>query len=64
MKALEVAVYMFGDILDQSDATTLTPTDYKIFENYIFPAFVKLKNENAKDTYVLLAFINCLPLLA
>jgi hypothetical protein len=51
-KAIYVAVNMFKDILDKAYLTTLNSTDYKIFENYILPAFLRLKNECAKDTYV------------
>lgn len=34
-KALEVSVTMFGDILDENYVTVLSPTDYKVFQNYI-----------------------------
>ena len=48
-KAIEVAVMMFSDVLDQAYLTTLSTTDYKVFDNYILPAFLKLKNESSKD---------------
>lgn len=51
-KAIEVAVLMFEDVLDQAYLTTLSATDYKVFDNYILPAFLKLKSENSKDQYV------------
>ena len=34
-KALEVAVLMFKDVLDKPYLTTLTSTDYKVFDSYI-----------------------------
>jgi len=52
VKAIEVTVLMFADVLDQGYVTTLTATDYKVFDNYILPAFLKLKNETTKDHYV------------
>lgn len=51
-KAIEVAVMMFADVFDKAQLTTLTATDYKVFDNYILPAFLRLKNESAKDQYV------------
>lgn len=48
-KALEITVLMFKDVLDQAYLTTLNATDYKVFDNYILPAFLKLKNESQKD---------------
>jgi hypothetical protein len=55
---------MFKDIMDKAYLTTLTATDYKVFDNYILPAFLRLKNESAKDTYIQHIFVSCLPLLA
>lgn len=63
-KAIYVAVHMFKDILDKAYLTTLNATDYKIFENYILPAFLRMKNDSARDTYVQHVFVQCLPLLA
>jgi hypothetical protein len=63
-KAVHVAVEMFKDIMDQAHLTVLSATDYKVFDNYILPAFVRLKNECAKDSYVHHVFVSCLPLLA
>jgi hypothetical protein len=63
-KAVEVAVHMFRDIMEKAYLTTLTATDYKVFDNYILPAFIRLKNESAKDDYVQHTFVSCLPLLA
>ena len=63
-KAIEVAVMMFADVLDKAQLTTLTATDYKVFDNYILPAFLKLKNESKKDQYVQHVFVRYLPLLA
>lgn len=48
-KAIEVTVLMFHDVLDESYLTTLNATDYKVFDNYILPAFLKMKNESIKD---------------
>lgn len=42
-KAIQVTVLMFKDVLDQGYLTTLNATDYKVFDNYILPAFLKLK---------------------
>lgn len=55
---------MFADIIDKAYLTTLTATDYKIFENYILPAFMRLKNDSSKDIHVQHVFVSCLPLLA
>lgn len=55
---------MFKDIMDKAYLTTLSATDYKVFDNYILPNFLRLKNDNAKDTYVQHVFVSCLPLLA
>jgi hypothetical protein len=55
---------MFADILNKATLTTLSATDYKIFENYILPAFLRLKNDSAKDIHVQHVFVSCLPLLA
>jgi hypothetical protein len=55
---------MFRDIMDKAYLTTLTATDYKVFENYILPAFLRMKNESSKDSYVQHTFVSCLPLLA
>lgn len=63
-KAIQVAVNMFKDIMDKAYLTTLTATDYKVFDNYILPAFLKLKNDSSKDAYVQHVFVSCLPLLA
>jgi hypothetical protein len=63
-KAVEVAVHMFRDIMDKAYLTTLTATDYKVFDNYILPAFIRLKNESARDSYVQHVFVSCLPILA
>ena len=64
-KAVEVAVLMFKDVLDQGAyVTTLAATDYKVFDSYILPAFLKLKNESSKDQYVQHVFVRYLPLLA
>jgi len=62
-KSIEVAVRMFEDVLDQAYVTRLTSTDYKVFDDYILPAFLKLKHEN-KDMHVEHVFIRYLPLLA
>lgn len=51
-KALYVAVHIFADIIDKAYLTTLNATDYKIFENYILPAFLRLKNDTAKDIHM------------
>jgi hypothetical protein len=50
--------------MEKSYLTTLTATDYKVFDNYILPAFLRLKNESAKDSYIQHIFVSCLPLLA
>ena len=63
-KAVHVAVQMFKDIMDKAHLTSLNATDYKVFDNYILPAFLRLKNESAKDSYVHHVFVSCLPLLA
>lgn len=63
-KAIEVAVLMFEDVLDQAYLTTLIATDYKVFDNYILPAFLKLKSESSKDQYVQHVFVRYLPMLA
>lgn len=63
-KAIEVAVMIFADVLDQGYVTTLTATDYKVFDNYILPAFLKLKNESTKDQFVQHVFVRYLPMLA
>jgi len=63
-KAIEVAVLMFEDVLEKAELTTLTSTDYKVFDNYIFPAFLKLKNETKGDQYIQHVFVRYLPLLA
>ncbi len=63
-KAIQVAVGMFKDIMDQAYLSTLSATDYKVFDNYILPAFLRLKNESSKDPYVQHVFVTCLPLLA
>lgn len=51
-KAIEVAIHMFKDIMDKAYITTLSATDFKVFDNYILPAFLRLKNESARDSYV------------
>ena len=63
-KAVEVAVLMFEDVIDKAYLTTLSATDYKVFDNYILPAFVKLKNESTRDQYVQHIFVRYLPMLA
>lgn len=63
-KAVHVAVEMFKDIMEEAHLTSLSATDYKVFDNYIFPAFKRLKNEFAKDSYIHHVFVSCLPLLA
>lgn len=62
--AIEVAVNMFRDIMDKAYLTTLTATDYKVFDNYIMPAFLRMKQEYSKDSYVQHVFVSCLPTLA
>ena len=47
---------MFEDVLDEAYVTRLSSTDYKVFDDYIMPAFTKLKHET-KDMYVLHIFI-------
>jgi len=44
-KAVEVAVHMFKDIMDKANLTTLSATDYKVFDNYIMPEFKALNND-------------------
>ena len=63
-KAVEVAVHMFKDIMDKANLTTLSATDYKVFDNYIMPEFRALNNDQHKDSYVHHVFVSCLPLLA
>lgn len=55
---------MFADIIDQANLTTLTATDFKVFDNYILPAFLRLKTQASKDTYVQHVFVACLAKLA
>lgn len=55
---------MFKDIMEQAYLPTLSATDYKVFDNYVLPAFLRLKNESARDSYVQHIFVSCLPLLA
>eukprot|EP00347_Sterkiella_histriomuscorum_P000291 403376447 len=63
-KGIEVAVLMFEDVLDQPYLTTLSATDYKVFDNYILPAFLRLRSESSKDQYVQHVFVRYLPMLA
>jgi hypothetical protein len=51
-KAIEVVVMMFQDFLEDRRPVILKSTDYKVFENYIYPAFTKLKNETSTDLYL------------
>jgi hypothetical protein len=51
-KAVYVAVHMFKDIMDKAYLNPLSAADYKVFDSYILPAFLKMKNESSKDSYV------------
>ncbi len=63
-KAVEVAVHMFKDIMDEANLPNLSATDYRVFDNYIMPEFKNLINDPNKDSYVHHVFVSCLPLLA
>ena len=63
-KAVHRAVQMFKDIIEEPHLTSLSAVDYKVFDNYIFPAFIRLKNESSKDSYVNHVFVSCLSLLS
>ena len=45
-KAIEVCVLMFEDILKETNVKPLSPTDYRVFDNYILPMFIKMKGES------------------
>lgn len=44
--AIETCVLMFKDIVGESYVTCLSASDYKVFDNYILPSFLKVKNES------------------
>ena len=63
-KAIEVAVKMFEDIIDSDLAYTLSTTDYKVFDNYIWPQFEKAQRIHKDDQLVQVTWTRYLPLLA
>ena len=63
-KAIEVAVLMFEDIVDFDLAYTLSTTDYKVFDNYIMPQFIKLQKTHKDDQLIQVTWTRYLPLLA
>ena len=36
---MEVAVLMFESLVDSTQAHSLATIDFKVFDNYVFPAF-------------------------
>lgn len=42
VKALEVLLSMFEDVLEDSSKVTMQPSEYKVFQNYIFPLIKRL----------------------
>mmetsp|Transcript_18599 Transcript_18599/g.17694 ORF Transcript_18599/g.17694 Transcript_18599/m.17694 type:complete len:219 (-) Transcript_18599:3055-3711(-) len=57
---------MFEELVDDKfDVSKIDQSvSYKVYENYILPAFIKLKNDSVRDQYVQQVFVGYLPLLA
>ena len=51
-KAIEVAVMMFENLIDSNEELTLNSTDYKVFDNYIMPAFMHIQKRSKNDQLV------------
>ena len=63
-KAIEVAVMMFENLIDSNEGYSLNSTDYKVFDNYIMPAFMHIQKRNKNDQLVQITYTRYLPTLA
>jgi hypothetical protein len=61
-KAIEVAVRLLEDILEEDCKLALKTSDYQVFKDYIMPQFHKL-NRHKADTLIQTTFIRYFPLL-
>lgn len=49
VRAFEIVLEMFKDILDSIEEITVSPADYIVFSAYILKEFLELKNSDKDD---------------
>ena len=52
MKALEVLITLFDDLIDRTDMVIIEPFDFKVFQNYILPIVKKLMDQSREDKLI------------
>ena len=45
VKALEVLLTLFDDLINRTDELSIEPFDFKVFQNYILPIVKKLMDQ-------------------
>ena len=52
VKALEVLLALFDDLVDRTDMIIVEPFDFKVIQNYILPIVKKLMDQSRGDPMI------------
>lgn len=52
VKALEVLLALFDDLVERTDMIIVEPFDFKVFQNYILPIVKKLMDQSRGDPLI------------
>jgi hypothetical protein len=64
IKAFEIILEMFKNLLDETKEVTVSPADYIVFGSYILKEFLALKNSCRDDINIQIVFAKNLALIA